>query len=224
MAKIFDEIYEDLKREDMMRRLVAALPWLALVAVMTLVGTGIYVWRSSVQEAALVQGEKLYYQALKTQDPVKRQELLDKIPEHVKGLRTLVLLQTYALTAQPLAKEKIYAHLKTQGAPTALLNLLTLDQAMHPQASSAVHNAAQSMLTPGHSCYPLALAWQAVHACHLPQGTNKQPDGALSLTSAQAFARWQAALENSDFPSLQSLLWMVKFARMGLWTPQSASL
>lgn len=65
MTKLFDEIHEELKREDLLRKVWRILPFVLLVSILTLLGVGIVTWNDYQTEKALYQTERQYNAAVK---------------------------------------------------------------------------------------------------------------------------------------------------------------
>jgi len=64
MPPVIDEIQEELKQEDLIRRFYTFLPVLVSVILAVLIGTGIYTWIQSSREKQLFRDEHAYAKAI----------------------------------------------------------------------------------------------------------------------------------------------------------------
>lgn len=89
---MIDEIQDELRREDWLLKLKKSIPWIALLFVCVLMGTGGWIWYQARQERLLVQDEVVYQKALDLIQEKRYQEArdllvrLEKSPLHFLAL------------------------------------------------------------------------------------------------------------------------------------------
>ncbi len=221
MAKVIDDISEEIRREDLFNKAKKALPFVGGLCILILIGSAFYAWRNHAYEKQLARDEKIYQQALvhiETKEFDKAQSLLDSLTTS-PGLHFLARMQKariektdFLLTGSKKALgafTQTFRSIEKEYTSLPVQNFLTLSQAFSTSASDLQGDKkVQSFFTRESPWYPLALSWKALHAYNT--GNKKEIAAAFALWSNEV-----SRLEKQIPTSAGPLPWISRCATMG---------
>lgn len=183
---LLDEIHEELKREDRIRRLKQWLPGMVAIALITLGAAAGYSWHHHNQEKWRVRHERYYAQAITSMnkgESDKARAMLRQLVSESPALRMLAL--------STLAKMDMKICLDKNKAPSSTITQARtmLAQTMHLAISSTTSKAYRE--------------WVAFMGLMLDAATNRPYRGPVTIASTPlSIESWQKTPKDNVYPPL----------------------